>query len=380
MAGDAAVRAQGRLTFQQQMQLDALPDRMGDGKVVRRFISRRAAFVPGEDLPFPQGGYGRGDPPPLKSNIAFGGHVYSQAGLAASRALATMMREQGSTNVENSKKQFAIHTIHGYFTEVGRVDRAFIYEVTSIAENQSFPNLLVSARQPTEPSRSRGGDFFPLEDAEIPLGPVCFSAVVSFRPEVRRQVDLQEPSPHIRFSEILSSRPPAAWDPAPLVDIDSIVSAVPEKPVGWFPIVDMKKVDLTVVNQGKPYHERKELIMYRLIAPLPESEPDLHILTHAFEADRNGLLMVGNHAGFGFDFGRALTLSNSFVVHVNPQDAVMKYGDDEWWIQEVCFPRLDAARGIVMCKIWSPSGVHVATQYQDGIIQKANSEKRQGKL
>jgi hypothetical protein len=134
----------------------------------------------------------------------------------------------------------------------------------------------------------------------------------------------------------------------------------------------MKKVDLTAFNKGKPFHERRELLLYRLLAPLPLSNPDAHIMTHAFEADRNGVLMVGNHAGFGWNFGNAASLSYSFVVHVNASDAVMKYGDNQWWIQEACFPRVEAGRGILLSKIWSPNGVHVATEYQDGIIRSAS--------
>lgn len=153
----------------------------------------------------------------------------------------------------------------------------------------------------------------------------------------------------------------------------------------------MRKVDLAAWNEGRPLHERRELLLYRLLGPLPAEGggdggdgPDAHILVHAFEADRNGLLMLGNHAGFGFDFGRAASLSYSFVVHVNPEDAVMRYrrpeegganGLDGWWIQEVCFPRLDAGRGVVLSKIWSPMGVHVATGYQDGIVQRSREAR-----
>jgi acyl-CoA thioesterase len=204
---------------------------------------------------------------------------------------------------------------------------------------------------------------------------------VSFRPAGTSQLDSQEPSAQTRFADILNSRPPSKWDPAPLTDIASIVASLPTREVGTFPAVDMKKVDMTAFNEGKPMHERRELLLYRLIAPLPASDPDAHIMAHAFEADRNGLLMIGNHAGFGFDFGRAASLSYSFVVHVNPSDAVMKYGEGEWWIQEACFPRVEAGRGIIMCKIWSPAGVHVATEYQDGIIRRASQPGEvQGKL
>lgn len=272
-------------------------------------------------------------------------------------------------------------TIHGYFSEAGLIDRPFIYEVSTVSANPSFYNVLVKAWQPKVPSVSPNRDHYPLEDAKQPLGPVCFSAMVSFRPATRSQLDIQGVSAQKRYSDILSTRFPSAWHPAPSVDIAVIVAGLPTQEVGTFPIVEMRKVDMTEFNKGKSLDEQRELLLYRLLAPLPASDPDSHILAHAYEADRNGLLMIGNHVGFGFDFGRAASLSYSFVVHVNPSEAVMKFGENEWWIQEASFPRLGAGRGIIMSKIWSPSGVHVATEYQDGIIQRRwKPHENQGKL
>ena len=61
----------------------------------------------------------------------------------------------------------------------------------------------------------------------------------------------------------------------------------------------------------------------------------------------------------------------------------MKYDDGKesqeclggWWVQEAIFPRVEAGRAIIMSKIWSPEGIHVATEYQDGIIRRANESK-----
>lgn len=210
---------------------------------------------------------------------------------------------------------------------------------------------------------------------------MCFSALVSFRPATVSELSAQETSVQSRFADVLTSRKPSEWDPSPPIDIASIVAAVPRDLVGTFPVVDMKKVDMASYNKDKPLHQKRELLLYRLLAPLPASDPDAHILVHAYEADRNGLLMIGNHMGIGYNFGRAASLSYSFVVHVNPSDVVMKYGEDQWWVQEACFPRVEAGRGIIMSKIWSPEGIHVATEYQDGIIRPAPQPgDRRGKL
>jgi hypothetical protein len=64
-------------------------------------------------------------------------------------------------------------------------------------------------------------------------------------------------------------------------------------------------------------------------------------------------------------------------MHVNAEAAVMRE-EDGWWVQEAWFPRMAAGRGIVESKIWSPGGVHVATEYQDGLIQGMSGEREGG--
>lgn len=234
----------------------------------------------------------------------------------------------------------------------------------------------MTAHQPTTPSANPAGDPFPTSDASLPMGPPCFTAITSFKQREPHSdgANAAEPSVQSRFADVLSSRPPADWPPAPPVDLDGVVELIGNDIVGTFPIVDMRKVDLAAYNSKLPLHERRELILYRLLAPLPAegSDANAHVLVHAFEADRNGLLMLGNHLGFGFRFGRAASLSYSFVVHVNIDEAVMRYEDPRWWVQEVCFPRAGVGRGVIMSKIWSPDGVHVATEYQDGLCRAAH--------
>ncbi|KAI8631941.1 Thioesterase/thiol ester dehydrase-isomerase [Xylariaceae sp. FL1651] len=409
----AVKEGDGRLTFQEAMGLVPLLDRtIDDGKVVKRYMSRRKVWVSNKDLIPLAMEHGVG---PIKTGTsAYGGHVYSQAGLAASRAFRATQRVEHDSSQEK-KKTFGIHTIHGFFSEAGLDDRPFIYEATSLASNALFPNLLVTARQPTSPSINPEGDHYVPADADLPLGPVCFSALVSFRPAGVSQLDVQEPSPQTRFASILNARRPTDWAPAPITDIDGVLAILPgaRQAVGLFPGVEMRKVDMRAYNADRPLHERRELILYRLLAPLPTTNTmtksddnnnnnksegrkgggkdgggeedeegfggddgaDAHILAHAYAADRNGLLMLSNHAGFGFELARAASLSYSFVVHVDVEDAVMTYGDgdgddDEWWVQEACFPRVRAGRGIIHSKIWSPRGVHVATEYQDGIVRR----------
>ncbi|KAI0538066.1 thioesterase-like superfamily-domain-containing protein [Xylaria digitata] len=379
----------GRLTYQEAMSVISLSDKVaGDGGIIRRYMSRRSAWIPGSDFVPLATEQGINSFKPATNT--YGGHVYSQAGLAASLSVGSM---QKAVNSGGQGKRVGIHTIHGFFSEAGHSDRPFIYEVTNLASNASFPNILVTVRQPTLPSTNPEWDCFPETDADLPLGPVCFSAMISFRPDTVSRFDTQEPSAQARFGDILNSQRPAEWDPAPIADIDGLLATIPgaRHAVGTFPCLDMRKVDMRAYNAGRPLHERRELILHRLLAPLPNDNsrnadevcavggPDAHICAHAYAVDRNGLLMIGNHtAELGHEVTGGASLSYSFVVHVNADDAVMMYdeGDEEWWVQEACFPRVHSGRGIIHSKIWSPRGVHVATMYQDGITRwKSRGQK-----
>ncbi|KAI1426632.1 thioesterase-like superfamily-domain-containing protein [Xylaria sp. FL1777] len=394
-------KGHGRLTYQEALSLISLPDKVASGgQVIKRYMSRRSAWVPAVDFVPLAMELGISS---FKSAInTYGGHVYSQAGLAASLSFRAA-QERGSNGVQD--REFGIHTIHGFFSEAGRSDRPFIYEVTNLASNASFPNFLVTVRQPTLPSTNPEGDYYPKEDADLPLGPVCFSAMISFRRNVMSSLSMQELSPQVRFAEILNSRGPAEWDPAPIADIEGILSTLPgaRQAAGMFPGLELRKVDMRAYNTDRPVHERRELILHRLLAPLPATAgdekvkndqdednncaidgPNAHICAHAFAVDRNGLLMIGNHIAklkLGHEVSSAASLSYSFVVHVGAKDAVMTYdeGHGQWWVQEACFPRVQAGRGIVHSKIWSPQGVHVATMYQDGIIRMKSKGDDEGK-
>ncbi|KAK3994224.1 thioesterase-like superfamily-domain-containing protein [Cladorrhinum sp. PSN332] len=344
-----------RLSFQEQMELIRLPS---DGSA-KKYMSTRSAYMPGSD-------FTKDKELPSFHKAAFGGCVYGQAALAALRAQRELEAEEG----RKPSERLDIHTINGFFTRPGVADRPFIYSATPITSSRSFCTMSISAAHPT--SSSVTDNFSPSTTSLNSLQPPAFTALMSFKlPEGDSAgISIQEPSPQERFKSILDSRNPADWAPAPPVDLDGVVSLVGSDQVGTFPIVEMRKVDMTEWNESRPVHERRELILYRLLKPLPANEgdgPNAHIVAHAYVADRNGLLMAANHLGLGWSLGRAASLSYSFVVHVNASEAVME--GEGWWVQEAWFPRAGKGRGIVECKIWSPEGVHVATEYQDGLIK-----------
>lgn len=178
---------------------------------------------------------------------------------------------------------------------------------------------------------------------------------------------VQAPSAQDTHADILFSRPGDAWPPCPSVDIEWIKPLFPEPGVGSFPMLDMRKVDMSAHNARRPPHERKELLLYRLLSPLPATEPSQHVLAHTFAADRNGLLMMINTFEYGWHLNTAATLSWSFYVHVDPADAVME--GDGWWVLEDSFERAGAGRGFIVGRMYRPDGLHVATAVQDGIAR-----------
>ncbi|CAK7225802.1 hypothetical protein SCUCBS95973_005986 [Sporothrix curviconia] len=375
-----------RKTFQESMGLVRLlpaappPPSESPDNTITRYMSTSGAWLPGWDLHTEMRSLSDGRPGFPSHSAAFGGHVYAQSVVAVCQTLEAAI----------TQNSLGLHTIHGYFTAVGRPDRPFVYEVAVLTRGRSFLTARVEARQPLAPSRHAVAGthmvpddavFDPAHDLQGDLGFVCYTAIVSFvlpRPH-SFGADRQEDPVQQRFASILAQRAPAAWDPSPPVDIEVLIATLDVRDVvGTFPMVDMKKVDLVAWNEGRPLHERRELILYRLLAPLPSqtaNDQNNHVLVHAYAADRNGLLMAANHLEFPLN-DKTATMSNTFAVHTNVADAQMTYRPDSetdtalekgWWIQEVCFPRAAAGRAIIINKIWSPTGVHVATEYQDGL-------------
>ncbi|KAJ2905917.1 hypothetical protein MKZ38_003705 [Zalerion maritima] len=371
-------KMQQRQTFQEIMEILPLPPgKEGNQNDQPRFMSCRSAWLPGCDLAFLQGNgnvLGHGKPLPRTHTAVYGGHVYSQSALAA-----CLVRKDHESRDRDSKSQ-ALHTIHGTFTLAGHADRPFIYTVSPLSTTKSFSTTLVTAAQPSAPSTNPDGDNFPIDDSTLPMGQSCFQALVSFKTAESTQRHEQEPSVQSRFKNILESRIPMDWPPAPPLDISGILDAIPmvSRMVGTFPALEMRKVDMTTYNKDKPLYERRELILYRLLAPLPkDASPSEHALVHVYECDRNGLLMLANHLGYGDRLGGVASLTWTYVIHGNIDESRIEFGEDEWWVQEACWPRAGSGRGIIMSKIWSPEGDHVATEYQDGVSRRWSKD---GKL
>ncbi|EQL01226.1 acyl-CoA thioesterase II [Ophiocordyceps sinensis CO18] len=329
---------------------------------VKSFISRQPAWKPGAQLPwdalFRNLGNLGGPRPSFMSPAAYGGHVYAQAPLAAARAL----EQEDSRGTESDEGKLGIHTIQGVFTAPGLQDRPFIYQVSPISAGRSFAACLVNARQPKQASQNPAGPF-PASDAHLDLDAICFSCITTFKRSRSTPVEVEAPqSAQERYAHILLSRAPGQWDVSPQIDLDVVKQFFPREGAGAFPILAMHKVDMDEYNAEKPAAERRELICYRLLEPLPSDDVNAHIVCHAFEADRNGLLMIANHVGYGHNLGKAASLTYSFYVHVNPEEAVMD--GDGWWLQEIGWPRARPKHGrhLQLDPLLHPSQTGVCSQ------------------
>ncbi|KAI4864763.1 hypothetical protein F4820DRAFT_324282 [Hypoxylon rubiginosum] len=99
----------GRLIFQEVMSLVPLPSKAENGST-KRYMSQRRAWSPESDILIASGKLDPAKQTYHKSpqkQVAYGGHVYSQAGLAASRAFREMQASHSQKDAP--RKKFGIH-------------------------------------------------------------------------------------------------------------------------------------------------------------------------------------------------------------------------------------------------------------------------------
>jgi acyl-CoA thioesterase len=135
----------------------------------------------------------------------------------------------------------------------------------------------------------------------------------------------------------------------------------------------MRKVDMSAYNKSKPPTDYRQLMYYQPLGSIPLADYNLHACAHLYASDRNSLWLVSNVLGFGDAVGTMGNLSHSVVFHVNGEDLVMREG--EWWCQESWTPRSSGGRGIHESRIWGPSGAHIASSWQDGLVRRAENDR-----
>ncbi|KAI9721144.1 MAG: hypothetical protein M1828_005250 [Chrysothrix sp. TS-e1954] len=292
---------------------------------------------------------GRPDAP----NVAYGGHVYTQAVWAAAQTV---------------KFGFMVHSVTGFFILPSLADHSFTYTVRTIRDGRSFCIRAVDVTQ----DEAKG---------------LYFTCTCSFSKSEPGHLDYQERLDLAQFDSVLAGKQPQDHPDHPNSEMAEFL-ALPEayrKPPHSppFPGLITKKVDMRPFNHDRNPGSRRQLSYHSAVGPLPpvSSAPNLHVCAHLYASDRNSLfhtnqllevqdkLLVRNGAV------QTASLSHTVIIHVGPEDLdLLDAGQEEgkrWFLMEAWTDRMSDGRGVYHSKIWGKGGRHVATSLQDGMVRLA---------
>ncbi|KAI9827741.1 MAG: hypothetical protein M1832_004230 [Thelocarpon impressellum] len=275
----------------------------------------------------------------------YGGHVLAQAAWAASQTV---------------RAGFVVHNVQCLFTLPGDAERAFVYAVQRVRDGGSYCTRAVTVRQP-DGDGSADGDG------------VCFTCICSFkRDEESSFAHQHEARLEARYGEVLRGKRPEDHGLAPAIDTPWYRKlALDESIVEQFPGLDMRKVDMSAYNAGRPPSEARQLQYYTCTGALPRGDANLAACAHLYASDRNSLFLISSAHGVGDSFTGMGSVSHSVVFHGPSQDLLFADGGREraWFCQEAWTSRSAAGRALHESKIWDGRGRHVASTWQDGLIR-----------
>ncbi|KAH9828897.1 Thioesterase-like superfamily [Teratosphaeria destructans] len=233
----------------------------------------------------------------------------------------------------------------------------FVYKVHSIRDGRSYATRIVNVTQ-------RNGQ-------GICLTCTCSFKIAEMSPmDVQDDVDIQE-----MYGLVLGAKKPQDFEECPGIDAPWYWKR--RKATGIndeFPGLECRKVDMAAFNGSRHPLDRRQLIMYRTLGAMP-ADPNMHLCAHLYASDRNSLYMVSNHLNMGDTWTQMASLAHTVIFHTDMQDLGFserpgEAGDDErWFIKEDSTDRVAHGRGTYRSRVFSPSGVHVATVLQDGMIR-----------
>ncbi|KIW30855.1 acyl-CoA thioesterase II [Cladophialophora immunda] len=303
--------------------------------------------------------------PSSGGNRAFGGHVYAQSAIAASKTV-----EDG----------LVIHNITGHFILGGSVLAPFVYHVRRIGDGRSFSWRTVEVFQGSQPSARP-----------------CFVATISFKryEESKSWIPLEHQAETFEdftktYSSILDRTKPEETPLAPGADAPWWYNANND---AWrvtndmFPGVDIRKVDMSGHNETSrhptrhPAAGRRQLCFYRLIVDAESRELlnkttseilNLHAAAHLYASDRNSLFLIPRAHGLADRIAVLASLSHTVIFHGDPARLKMldEQGNPIWFVQEAWTSNSGAGRGCHESRLWNyKSGRVVASTIQDGMVR-----------
>ncbi|KAF2670464.1 Thioesterase/thiol ester dehydrase-isomerase [Microthyrium microscopicum] len=277
---------------------------------------------------------------PGNSTRAFGGHVYAQSALAASKSVP---------------EGFVLHSITGHFLQLGFTNVPFTYTISPIRDGAGYVQRRVDVSQ----KRTKG---------------LMFTAVCSFkRPEKSQATRTLDGRLEERYA-LLKGRGPESWAEAPSIDSPFWWEAAKEFGEDKFPGLDMRKVDMDAYNKDRMTLERRQLMFYRVLGDMPDAKegPNLHAIAHLYASDRNGLFPIANFLGKGDEYSAIASLSFTVVLHAEAEELglIDADGKAKWFCVELAIDHIGHGRGLMVERLWDvQSGKPVASTMQDGLLR-----------
>lgn len=270
-----------------------------------------------------------------------------------------------------NRRLLPAQNVTGFFTLPGNTAFPFIYTVRTVRDGGRYCTRTVEVVQ----EHNKTG--------------ICFTCTCSFKRDETASVDCQEQVDLRELYKVaLGDKRPDEWPEAPGVDSPWYweASAKNDNYTDPFPGLSLRKVDMSAYNAPRKPLDRRQLQFYTTIGSMPPASQDanLHACAHLYASDRNGLFVITNHLGAGDDYSAMATLSHSVVFHLGAKELEMAEQDGrdarKWYCQESRVSRASGGRGMLESRIWSESGVHIATTWQDGLVKMEKTGQLAEKL
>lgn len=332
--------------------------------------------------------------PPTPVLRSYGGSVFAQAAWAAANTVPFGMH---------------IHSMTGYFLEIGDVRYAFRYVVRKVRTGGVYAIRSVEVYQYAGAAAEGKPD-----------GALCFVGTAGFKrdetgkhkgqnPQRRSFEHQAKPRDWLEkeYGEVLGKK--HAFEEWPLCQGMDGLWTTKLNVAQWkqrgdaFPGLDMRKVDMRGYNadpriistggaqggdDGKAAREWTQLLLYRLLDDGEELSRNqessknktggddiinLHACAHIYASDRNSLFLAQRALGFHNTRGQMGTLSFTFNFHGHAKDWLMvdeKTGKPKEYVQENWVSNSGGDRVTLDSRLWDKaSGRVIATTVQDGMMR-----------
>jgi acyl-CoA thioesterase-2 len=251
----------------------------------------------------------------------FGGQVYAQSIMAATRTVET---------------DRAIHSTHGYFLRPGDVNQPITFSVDRIHDGRSFSTRRTQAYQNGVP---------------------ILSMIASFQDDDPGLEHQQEAPEGVPAPETL----PSAFDVLGSID----------HPVAQFwatsRAFDIRHVEQPIYLSADPLRTPRQALWMKTVGPMPDDDA-VHRAALAYASDYSILEPILRRHGLGWTHPGLKMASLDHAMWWHRPVRV-----DEWLLYVQESPTASGGRGLSTGRIFTRDGVHVATIAQEGMVRVPES-------